>query len=53
MEFWEWIGLVANHASIHCAQGSFSFRDILGQEILVTGKNGRPKASLSKAKRML
>ena len=45
--------LRANHASIHCAQGTFSFRDILGQEILVTGKNGRPKASLSKAKRML
>ena len=45
--------LIANHASIHCAQGSFSFRDKQGQETLVQGRNGKPKAKLSKASRML
>ena len=45
--------LIANHASIHCAQGSFSFWDKQGQETLVQGRNGKPKAKLSKASRML
>ena len=38
--------LIANHASIHCAQGSLSFRDKLGQEIWVQGKNKKPRASM-------
>lgn len=45
--------LVANHANVHCAQGSFSFRDGQGQETLVQGKNGKPTAKLTKASRML
>ena len=46
--------LIANHASVHhCAQGSFSFWDKQGQETLVQGRNGKPRAKLSKASRML
>lgn len=45
--------LSANHASIHCAQGSLTFQDSLGQEILVQGKNGKPRACLVKTNRML
>ena len=45
--------LTANQTSIHCAQGTFSFMDNQGQEILVQGRNGRPKACLCKAKRLL
>ena len=45
--------LIANRASIHCAQGTFSFLSKRGQEVLIQGKNGKPKARLTKAKRML
>ena len=45
--------LRSRHANIHCAQGTFSFLDDRNQEILVQGKNGKPKAKLSKAKRLM
>ena len=45
--------LTTNRASIHYAQGTFSFIDNQGQESLVQGHNGRPKARLCKAKRQL
>ena len=45
--------MITNHASVHCAQGSFSFQDKQGQETLVQGRNGKPRAKLSKASRML
>ena len=45
--------LIANHANVHCAQGSFSFQDKQGQETLVQGRNEKPRAKLSKASRML
>lgn len=41
--------LVANHDSIHCAQGSLSFCNTAKEEILVHGKNNKPKACLVKA----
>ena len=45
--------LTTNRASIHCAQGTFSFIDNQGQESLVQGHNRRPKAWLCKVKRLL
>ena len=45
--------LMKNWASIHCAQGSLTFQDNLGQEVLVQGRNAKPKACLVKASRML
>ena len=42
--------LTANRASIHCAQGTFSFIDNQGQESLVQGHNGRPKAPAMQGK---
>ena len=45
--------LIANHANIHCAQGSLSFCDKAGDEILVQGKNKKPRACLVKVSRML
>ncbi|MCO5608798.1 hypothetical protein L7F22_063015 [Adiantum nelumboides] len=45
--------LKGNLAHIHCAQGNFTFTDNLGNEVLVQGKNGMPKAHLVKAARLL
>ena len=45
--------LRSRHANIHCAQGTFSFLDDRNQEVLVQGKNGQPKAKLTKAKRLM
>ncbi|MCO5597213.1 hypothetical protein L7F22_051289 [Adiantum nelumboides] len=45
--------LKGKQAHIHCAQGNFTFTDNLGNEVLVQGKNGMPKAYLVKAARLL
>ncbi|MCO5577039.1 hypothetical protein L7F22_030861 [Adiantum nelumboides] len=45
--------LKGNQAHIHCAQGNFTFTDNLGNEVLVQGKNGMPKAHLVKAAKLL
>ncbi|MCO5599699.1 hypothetical protein L7F22_053804 [Adiantum nelumboides] len=45
--------LSKNQAHIHCAQGNLSFQNCLGEEVLVQGTNGRPKAHLVKASRLI
>lgn len=45
--------LSRNQAHIHCAQGNFSFKNLLGEEVLIQGTNGKPKAHLVKASRLL
>ncbi|MCO5570694.1 hypothetical protein L7F22_024421 [Adiantum nelumboides] len=45
--------LKRNQVHIHCALGNFTFTDNLGDEVLVQGKNGMPKAHLVKAARLL
>ncbi|MCO5605121.1 hypothetical protein L7F22_059301 [Adiantum nelumboides] len=45
--------LKENQAHIHYAQGNFTFTDNLGNEVLVQGKNGMPKAHLVKAAKLL
>ena len=45
--------LSANRASIHCANGTVTFRNNQDQEMLVQGKNSAPKARLVKANRLI
>ncbi|MCO5582117.1 hypothetical protein L7F22_036007 [Adiantum nelumboides] len=45
--------LSKNQAQIHCAQRNLSFQNCLGEEVLVQGTNGRPRAHLIKASRSL
>ena len=45
--------LRSRRTNIYCAQETFSFLDDRNQEVLVQGKNGKPKAKLSKAKRLM
>ena len=45
--------LTTNQASINCAEGSFTFVDLSGEKTLVQGKNGKSKACLVKANRLL
>ena len=45
--------LSTNKASIHCANGTVTFRNKQGQEMLVQGRNNAPKARLVKASRLV
>ena len=45
--------LIANHASIHCKEGSVNFRDKFGNVVLIQEKNGKPKACFTKASNQL
>lgn len=45
--------LTASHASIHCSTGSVTFTDKFENQVLIQGKNGKPKAHLVKASNLL
>ena len=45
--------LTTNHASIHFKEGTVTFTDKYENEVLIQGKNGKPKVRLVKARNFL